>query len=356
MKPADTDAPTIMEAADGQVLTLVAKGGRLAGKRFSGFGKSLTLGRSKESSLAIPLPRLSRQQAQIQLEGGRFWISDLSPRNPTKLNETILQGSAPLSDGDVLRVGDQDFVVKVGIEHATIEDPNRPAAPARPQRWPWIAAGAVTLLSLAFFISRPSTKVTAPHVTPLTGVKSESVPPTLELAEVVAERAPFSGELRRLARPGSRVASGELLFELLRTTPALRKARDRVEALKKHAGDAEYADFVHAARTSLQQEESRGRTLIRASAEGIVILGAVQVGQTVEVGDEVLRVAGRARLSVGSEPISGTGATCRVTPLGSPERVALTGRWQPGRRVLELETRPTTAWAPEPGKVRIQCD
>ena len=99
------EAPTILESMEGQVLTLVARGGSLDGRFYTAFGATLTVGRSPSCALAIPLARMSGEQARVELHGGLFWISALSARSHTVLNGSPLNDSAPLVNGDRLRMG-----------------------------------------------------------------------------------------------------------------------------------------------------------------------------------------------------------------------------------------------------------
>ena len=63
-----------------------------------------TIGRSARSDVCIPDAFASRLHAEVRQEGDRFWLQDLGSANGTfaKIN-----GSVPVSNGDLLLVGEQ---------------------------------------------------------------------------------------------------------------------------------------------------------------------------------------------------------------------------------------------------------
>jgi pSer/pThr/pTyr-binding forkhead associated (FHA) protein len=56
---------------------------------------------------------ISRQHAQIIHREGAFGVKPLRENNPTYLNEEVVEGGAPLSDGDELRLGNTTFKFRV---------------------------------------------------------------------------------------------------------------------------------------------------------------------------------------------------------------------------------------------------
>jgi MoxR-like ATPase len=110
------------------------------------------LGRHADCSAIIPDSQVSSFHCQIQLDDTGWIISDLGSSNGTFLNGARIS-SAPLSDGDTIRVGDTQlrfFASAASGNGAATETPKadaapaRPAAPARvvtPEAEPAIAAG-----------------------------------------------------------------------------------------------------------------------------------------------------------------------------------------------------------------------
>jgi hypothetical protein len=72
-------------------------------------GKTV-IGRSLDCNLTIEDPLVSRQHASIVLgdEGGS--VEDMGSRNGVRVNGVQIRSATPLSDGDRVRIGTQDFV------------------------------------------------------------------------------------------------------------------------------------------------------------------------------------------------------------------------------------------------------
>lgn len=64
-----------------------------------------SIGRDQDCTLAMSEPTVSRRQAQIDAEGGRFRLKNLSETNATKLNGQRVRDGAELSDGDRIIAG-----------------------------------------------------------------------------------------------------------------------------------------------------------------------------------------------------------------------------------------------------------
>ena len=75
--------------------------------------KEAIIGQSS-CSLTIPDDRtISRKHARLTLKEGRVYIKDLHSTNGTWLNREKLTGTMELCSGDVLRLGDSEFEVKL---------------------------------------------------------------------------------------------------------------------------------------------------------------------------------------------------------------------------------------------------
>jgi len=65
----------------------------------------ITIGRAPNATLVIPDAQVSRLHARIDSNDGSLSIRDLDSRNGTLLNARLLDGTAPLQDGDEIDVG-----------------------------------------------------------------------------------------------------------------------------------------------------------------------------------------------------------------------------------------------------------
>jgi DNA-binding winged helix-turn-helix (wHTH) protein len=63
------------------------------------------LGRDEDVAVRIDAPEVSRRHARIVVEGDRATLEDLGSKNGTYLRERRLESAAPLSDGDMFRLG-----------------------------------------------------------------------------------------------------------------------------------------------------------------------------------------------------------------------------------------------------------
>lgn len=70
------------------------------------------LGRAENVTVRIDAPGVSRRHACILVEEGRATLEDLGSKNGTYFREHRLEARAPLSDGDVFRLGGQMLVYR----------------------------------------------------------------------------------------------------------------------------------------------------------------------------------------------------------------------------------------------------
>jgi hypothetical protein len=70
------------------------------------------IGRSLDCHITIEDPLVSRQHARVVIDDNGQHVEDLGSRNGVKINGVPVpaRGTMPLSDGDRLRIGTQDFV------------------------------------------------------------------------------------------------------------------------------------------------------------------------------------------------------------------------------------------------------
>jgi predicted component of type VI protein secretion system len=89
-------------------LKLIANGSWLAGPEFPVYEEGTVLGRGKTADVVIPGTHLSRNHAEITLQGNQLLVKDLSSSNGTFLNgEKITEAVA--SPGDILRIDVYSF-------------------------------------------------------------------------------------------------------------------------------------------------------------------------------------------------------------------------------------------------------
>ena len=70
------------------------------------------MGRDPTAAVPIDHTSVSRRHAQVSLSGDGATIEDLGSRNGTYLNGQLLEASAALKDGDVIRLGPVTIVVE----------------------------------------------------------------------------------------------------------------------------------------------------------------------------------------------------------------------------------------------------
>ncbi len=70
------------------------------------------LGRAPSSDIVIDDDLVSKQHAAIYFKNGEFVIDDLNSKNGTFLNGELIE-RAKLSDGDVIRLGETEFIFKI---------------------------------------------------------------------------------------------------------------------------------------------------------------------------------------------------------------------------------------------------
>ena len=82
----------------------------------------VSIGRGPENTLPILDEKASRKHCVIEPDGrGGFTVRDLQSRNGTKLNEAKIEAALKLKAGDVIRVGQHEFLVE-GDSSMTIDE------------------------------------------------------------------------------------------------------------------------------------------------------------------------------------------------------------------------------------------
>lgn len=84
------------------------------------------LGRSEECTIYLPHAQVSRIHAVVRLSQNGVELVDLGSMNGTRLNGEKLRGPQPLKDGDVIRIGTEELVVRMDGRKSA---PPRPSSP-----------------------------------------------------------------------------------------------------------------------------------------------------------------------------------------------------------------------------------
>jgi hypothetical protein len=100
----------------------VAQAARLVVERAPGhtpgmiydIGEGAVLGRGDAAEIRLDDPFASSRHAQLVVQAGVVVLEDLGSTNGTYLNEELLQGPAPLHNGDRVRIGDSEFSYEEG--------------------------------------------------------------------------------------------------------------------------------------------------------------------------------------------------------------------------------------------------
>ncbi len=73
----------------------------------------ISIGRGEENDVVIPHASVSRQHARLMRRDGGFELMDLNSTNGSYVGERQVQGSAFVSAGTQLRLGDIKFVLQL---------------------------------------------------------------------------------------------------------------------------------------------------------------------------------------------------------------------------------------------------
>jgi hypothetical protein len=74
----------------------------------------VSIGRQADNAIVLADPQASRRHAVISWQAGTFVVQDSGSANGTFVNNRLITGPQPLRDGDVLRVGNTLFDVRLG--------------------------------------------------------------------------------------------------------------------------------------------------------------------------------------------------------------------------------------------------
>jgi SARP family transcriptional regulator, regulator of embCAB operon len=79
------------------------------GQRHALAGMATRIGRSSDNDIVLSDVKVSRHHAAITVSGAAFVITDLGSVNGVRVGGQRIDPTAELSDGDRIRIGDQEF-------------------------------------------------------------------------------------------------------------------------------------------------------------------------------------------------------------------------------------------------------
>ena len=113
-------AATVIERPSGSAATIIERpgaefrvvSGSSAGKVFKLPQSEAKIGRDSTNLVAIEDAKASREHAKIRFADGTYSIVDMGSANGTYVNDSKISGQTPLSDGDLVKVGDTVLAFK----------------------------------------------------------------------------------------------------------------------------------------------------------------------------------------------------------------------------------------------------
>jgi serine phosphatase RsbU (regulator of sigma subunit)/pSer/pThr/pTyr-binding forkhead associated (FHA) protein len=92
--------------------TLITLQGPDAGRKFTLSESTAILGRQMDCTICLDAKAVSRQHAQIVLDGGSYFVEDLGSSNGTFVNGSRITGRVPLGENDTLQIGPYLFSLR----------------------------------------------------------------------------------------------------------------------------------------------------------------------------------------------------------------------------------------------------
>ncbi|MBL8792521.1 MAG: FHA domain-containing protein [Planctomycetia bacterium] len=119
-------------------ISLIVTQGSNKGKGIPVSKSEFCIGRDPKCHLRPASQAVSKRHCLIHIRDDQIFVEDLKSTNGTFVNEDQVQGERELKDGDLLKVGPLEFVVKTDSVHAQADKPTHveketraPAAPAK---------------------------------------------------------------------------------------------------------------------------------------------------------------------------------------------------------------------------------
>jgi pSer/pThr/pTyr-binding forkhead associated (FHA) protein len=105
--PQATDQLRVIAAAEGQPL--------VAGQTLP-LQPAILLGRNPENTIVINDANALTDQVRLSQKNGVWWLEDLGGENGTRLNHLPLSKPTPLSNGDIIEIGEVCFRLETTVQ------------------------------------------------------------------------------------------------------------------------------------------------------------------------------------------------------------------------------------------------
>ena len=119
-------------------LSLIVTQGSNKGKGIPVGKSEFCIGRDPKCHLRPASQAVSKRHCLLHIRNGQIFVEDLKSTNGTFVNDDPVQGEREIKDGDLLKVGPLEFVVKTDSPQAQAEKPTQVEKETR------VPAGAVT--------------------------------------------------------------------------------------------------------------------------------------------------------------------------------------------------------------------
>src|SRR6476659_9649184 len=106
-------APAPAAAPEAGVARLVCLAGPQAGSEYVLEGDEMVIGRAADNAISIPDTSVSRKHVLLRNTGSGWAASDMGSGNGTLINSSAIAEETPLSDGDVITLGDTELKLVV---------------------------------------------------------------------------------------------------------------------------------------------------------------------------------------------------------------------------------------------------
>jgi len=110
----DADDAAAVESLPANTALLIVQRGSGAGSRFLLDADVTTIGRHPDSDIFLDDITVSRHHVKFIRRDGRIYVEDQGSLNGTYVNRTLVDGSAPLREGDEVQIGKFRMIFHLG--------------------------------------------------------------------------------------------------------------------------------------------------------------------------------------------------------------------------------------------------
>ncbi|MBL8956495.1 MAG: FHA domain-containing protein [Myxococcaceae bacterium] len=115
-RPSTAQAPAVkpkVPEAEAASIKLVCLAGPQAGSEYVLEGDEMVIGRAADNAISIPDTSVSRKHVLLRNTGSGWAASDMGSGNGTLINQSAIAEETPLSDGDVITLGDTELKIVI---------------------------------------------------------------------------------------------------------------------------------------------------------------------------------------------------------------------------------------------------